>query len=290
MPKLSQLTPSRTQRVLIYGPPKTGKTKLAGALAECFNLYYFGLEQGHEVLFQLPAEWQERIEVINIPDTKNNPIGIETMLKVIIGEAVSICSDHGKINCLKCMQGSRPVTNVYLNKLGPDDVVIVDSLTQLTNSALSHIIRKQPEDYKPEWDDWARLGFAMDRFLSSIQQAKYNVVCISHEVGSELEDGKEKIVPVAGTRNFSRNSAKYFDHVVYASIVNGKHQFGSSTLYKNNIMTGSRTNAVLETMENPSLMDIMKGKVITPESAASSTNQTLALNKLKMQLGTGKKL
>ena len=85
--------------------------------------------------------------------------------------------------------------------------------------------------------------------LSEIQNAPYNVICITHEVSTELEDGKEKLVPVAGTRNFSRNTAKYFDTVIYCEIKNGKHIAASKSTYANNILTGDRLGVEVENVQ-----------------------------------------
>ena len=70
MAKLSTLSASKTHRCLIYGGPKTGKTLLAGKLAEHYKLIWIDLENGHDTLFQLPQEWKERIEIISLPDTQ----------------------------------------------------------------------------------------------------------------------------------------------------------------------------------------------------------------------------
>jgi len=197
-------------------------------------------------LLKLPPECHDRIEVISIPDTRGFPIAIETMLKVIKGGPVDICEQHGKVSCSLCKSKNLPSTRVELNSLGLDTIVIVDSITQLTNSAIAHITKAQPDDYKMEYDDWANLGKLMDTFLSYVQQAPFNIICISHETEVKMEDGKEKLVPTAGTRNFSRNSAKYFDEVVYCEVKNKKHVAASSTTYANNVLTGSRTGNVLE--------------------------------------------
>lgn len=267
MAKLSSIPPAKYQRILIYGPPKTGKTEIAGNVSTDFDVVYVGCENGHGTLQKLPQEQQERIEVINLPDTRDYPIAAETMLKLAKGDEYKVCVEHGKINCMACMRGSGQIDTVFLNKLGPGTVVIFDSITQLTNSIISHITKNQDETYKLQQDDWGNLGKLMDVFLSRIQQAQYHVICISHETESELEDGKKRIVPVAGTRNFSRNTAKYFDHVIYAEVKNGKHLFSSSTTATNNVVTGSRTNAALEKMATPSLLDILKGNVATNQSA-----------------------
>ena len=262
MAKLTKMKASKTKRFLVYGPPKTGKTKLAGALAEKFNVLFFSLENGHDTLFQLPEEWQQRIEVIALPDTKSYPIAIETMLKVIKGGPVTICEEHGKVACPACAKlrsegKDAPAVDVNLNELDDSWVVIVDSLSQLTNSAISNITKGKPDDYKMQTDDWGNLGKLMDAFLSHVQAARYNIVCISHEEVVEMNDGKEKIVAKAGTRNFSRNSAKYFDEVIYCEVVNKKHVFGSSTAYKGSIVTGSRGNFSLEDSLDPKLLDFL---------------------------------
>lgn len=246
--KLSQKSAAKSHRVLIFGPPKSGKTQLAGSvvIGSDLKVILFDLENGSDTLLKLPPETHDRIEVISIPDTRGFPVAIETMLKVIKGGPVEICELHGKVGCALCKSKLLPTTKLELNALGLDTIVIVDSLTQLTNSAISHITKAQPEDYKLNYDDWGNLGKLMDTFLSYVQQAPYHIVCISHETEVEMEDGKPKLVPTAGTRNFSRNTAKYFDEVVYCEVKNKKHVAASSTGYANNILTGSRTGTVLE--------------------------------------------
>jgi len=255
MAKLSTKASSQTHRVLIYGAPKTGKSLIAGKLAEFYNLIWFDLENGHETLFQLPTSWQERIELIDLPDTRDYPIAIETCLKAVKG-AVEICEKHGKVGCMICKREEAVTVELNLPTLDHKHVVVFDSLTQLTNSAIAHITKAESDDYKLTYDDWGNLGKLMDIFLSRIQQAGYNVICISHETEAETEGKKKTLVPVAGTRNFSRNAAKYFDHVIYAERKNKKHVFSSSTTYATTILTGSRTSARLEDSEEASLLTI----------------------------------
>ena len=276
--KLSQRTASKHHHILLFGPPKSGKTFLAGKLAEQFDLIVFDCENGSNTLFQLPEAQQERIELISIPDTRGYPIAIETMLKVIKGNAVTICDEHGKISCSVCRKDSAPFTDVHLNELPLTSIVIIDSLTQLTNSAIAHITKNQPDDYKLDYDDWGNLGKLMDTFLSYVQQAPFNVICISHETEVKMVDGKDKIVPTAGTRNFSRNTAKYFDEVVYCEVKNKQHVVGSSTTYANNILTGSRSGNVL----TDSLIPIFTGeKPISKAAPSPASNAMSALEKLR---------
>lgn len=258
MAKLTSLTETKTRRILLYGPPKSGKTFLAGGLAERFNIIWFDLERGKDTLFQLPKAWQERINVITVPDTKPAPIAAETMLKVFLGREVKICVAHGKVACPLCKAlGPEHHEVVDFSKLGPNDVVVVDSLTQFSISALNNILRNQPDDYKPEFDDWGNLKVVVDKLGTFIQAAPFNVVCISHEeIVKTVEKGKEKIVPVLGSSKSSRNSAKYFDDVIYCEIANGKHSYASSTTHKALVLTGSRTGFKMESSKEPKLLDL----------------------------------
>lgn len=243
---LSQIEGSDTRRIIVYGGPKSGKTELVGTLAAKHKLLWFDLENGYTTLLKLPEAAQENINLIRIPDSKVFPVAIETMLKVITGAQLSICVEHGKVSCPLCKKNEAPVENVHLNVLDKGTIVVVDSLTQLANSAMSHLTRTHPDDYKPEWSDYRNQGALMDKFLSQVQQAKFSIVCITHEAETEMEDGRKKLVPIAGTTNFSRNTAKYFDDVVYCEVKNREHKFASSTTYSNQLVTGSRSNVAIE--------------------------------------------
>lgn len=257
MAKLTSIESDTTQRVVVYGGPKSGKTELVGRLSEYYNLLWFDLENGHNTLTKFPTAWKDRINLINIRDSRVYPIAIETMMKVIKGTAVDICEEHSKVSCALCKKDSKAFEHINLSTLGPRDILVIDSLTQLTNSAMAHITKLQPDEYKLQLDDWGNLRVLIDKFLSQIQAARYNVVCITHEEEVTLEDGRKKIVPVSGSSNSSRNTAKYFDHVVYCDVKNKKHVAGSGTDYSMGILAGSRTDVRLELTDKPAtLLDI----------------------------------
>ena len=186
--KLSQKSASKSHRVLLFGPPKSGKTQLAGELSSAFNLIWFDLENGVDTLLKLPTEAQDRVELFAIPDTRSFPIAIETMLKVIKGGPADICEAHGIVSCPVCKKAGAAINTVHLADLPLDTIVVVDSLTQLTNSAISYITRNQPDAYKLNYDDWGNLGKLMDTFLSHVQQAPFNIVCICLLYTSDAAD------------------------------------------------------------------------------------------------------
>lgn len=284
--KLTDKVLSKTHRVLVYGEPKSGKTELAARLSEKYKLIFIDLENGYETLLKIPKEWQERIEILSIPDTKVFPIAIETMLKIVTGNKVEVCDTHGKVACALCRKdNSGTFTTVELNALQDDTIVVVDSLTQLSNSAMNHLTKTQDDTYKPDWTDYRNQGQLLDKFLSQVQQAKYNIVCITHVVETELEDGRKKLVPVCGTTAFSRNTAKYFDHVVYCEVKNKKHNFASSTTYANNILTGSRTDIALEGTDKPNLLTIFAEQGTTGIKVEQTPAQRALAN---LKVGAGK--
>lgn len=272
--------------MLIYGPPKVGKSLLTGTLAEEYELIWFDLENGHDVLYQLPIEWQKNVELVKLPDTRSFPIAIETCKKIIKASMpIDICELHGKVACALCKKAGAAEYRFDPAALTDKSVLVFDSATQLTNSCIAHLTKNQPEDYKMEWEDWGNLGKQLDIFLSHVQNYPHHVIVISHETNAKEEQkGKEQLVPVAGTRNFSRNVGRYFDEVIYCQRKNKKHIFASSTTFDTNILTGSRhsvkleeskRNVKIDDFEIPSLIQIFEA--VKPKSASNEDQQAKGL-------------
>lgn len=273
--KLSNVKASKAKRILVYGESMTGKTTLAGTLASKYKMLWFDLEKGYESLLKLPADVQDNIELIAIPDTKIFPIAIETMLKVFTGKEVFICEEHGKVSCPSCKKEGKPDTRICLNELDDSYVVVVDSLTQLSSSTLNFLMKDQDDLSKPEWSIYRSQGALLEKILSCMQQARYNVICISHVVETQDESGKVKLFPVCGTSNFSRNCPRFFDDVVYVELKNKKHMATCSTTYANNITAGSRLgHSIGEDMNLLSLFssDIDLNTSITPVNKPNATS------------------
>jgi len=239
--KLTQAKASKAKRVLIYGESMTGKTTLAGSLAAKYKIIWFDLEKGYESLLKLPQASQENIDLIAIPDTKIFPIAIETLLKVFTGKEVFVCETHGKVSCPICKKSGEPESRICLSELDESYVVVIDSLTQLSASTINFLMKDKEDTAKPEWEVYRAQGALLEKILSCMQQSKHHIVCISHVVESQQEDGKVKLFPVCGTSNFSRNCPRFFDDVVYLELKNKKHMASCSTTYANNITAGSRS-------------------------------------------------
>lgn len=265
MPKVSEVASQLAKHLLIYGPPKSGKTRLVGGLAKKFRLHWFDVEFGADTLKQLPLEQQQKIELYQIPDSKAFPIAVETLLKVFSVKKGDICKQHGKFNCVVCRKAVAdkkiPATDIWpidTTQFTYEDILVIDSWTQIVMSAIGNITRNKPDDYKMERDEWMHLKQVMENLLTQIQAAPFHVAVISHEDVVEMVDKNEKIVPVGGSRNTSRNMPKYFGEVIYLEVINKKHRANSSTIAKNNVLTGSRAQVVMEKQDEPDLCSVFE--------------------------------
>ena len=283
MPSLDQVDIAQEpQSVLVYGAPKAGKTRLVGELSEFFNLHWLDCENGYATLKKLPVDWQKRIDLHRIYDNKLNPNAIRTIMKALSGDKLTICDKHGRVGCLDCKR-NRESTNseLHFNTLDPTkDIVVVDSLTQLTSSAAAHAGRDLKEDAKFEFDHWRMQGVYLEKVLDFCQNAQFNVVVITHELGIDKKEGREKIIPAGGTKNFSRNVAKYFGHIVFCDVVNRKHTRVSSTIENARITAGSRTDIDMSDAKTK-LADIFLGTDSQSHESSSSNTAKSRLEQMR---------
>jgi hypothetical protein len=242
---------SPNHSILIYGPPKTGKTRLVGTAAKIKTInriFWFDLENGVETLLNMGLTDEEMAKVIvfKIPDTKNNPVAIETMLKVFSAKTpVEICDEHGIVSCANCK--GKPSTPFSLGTCTHNDLVVIDSGSQLGDSALAATCKGQDSMFKPGWDEYGLQGKWLGDILSVIQQAKMtNFVVITHELAVADGEKSEKLVPLMGSKAFCMKVAKYFGTVAYIHKKLNKHTAGSSSTYRGDLATGSRVGAKLE--------------------------------------------
>lgn len=273
--KLTQYKPHAARHIMVYGPPKVGKTKaILDLIKYGYKLWFVDGEDGIKTAFGVdPATgkpWYteqelENVELIRLPDTMIYPIMGETVLKIIKGGDVNICHEHGKVDCPLCKKNSNASwTLVNVNKFGPKDILVLETVTQLGNSFIFHIKKDDvakglmADQLKLDWDEWQKQGFLLDRVFSQVQNAPFNVIASSHEEMAKLTDKSESIAPKMGTRNFSRNSAKYFDDVVYLDKVNNKLKMFSSAQYKDNIITGSRSGKLVEKENSRGLIELFE--------------------------------
>lgn len=253
--------------ILIYGPPKSGKSTLAGTAAKMKRIkriYWVDGENGFGVLLSMGLTEEElaKIILIKIPDTKDTPFFIETILKMLTSKmAVKICELHGRVNCPDCSKLPTYAHEVFdMRSLTKDDLVVIDSGSQLGNSAISAVTLGKDIFYKLMLDDWGNVRKYLTDICGVIQQAQYtNFVMLTQEMLTTGEDKVERIYPLVGSSTFSAEVTKYFGTVVHTHIALGKHAAASSSTYKSNLVTGARNKANIDKDPNPT-MDKLLGE------------------------------
>lgn len=277
--KLSELAKAVTKQqpnhsILIYGPPKTGKTRLIGTAAklpEIHRILWFDTENGAETLMNMGLTEQEMAKIIlfKLPDTRENPVAIETMLKAFSAkQPINICDEHGVVNCVLCKQDGKFTGEAFrLADCNHNDLVVIDSGSQLGDSALNAACKGKSVEFKPGFDEYGAAGKWLADICSVIQQAHHtNFVVATHEIALEGDDGKDRMYPLLGTKNFSMRVAKFFGTVVYTHMKMNKHVAGSSSTYRSDVLTGSRLNAKIESSATPDMRSILiEGGILKPE-------------------------
>lgn len=270
--KLTELSNTSTERVLITGLPGSGKSTLAAKLSANFNLIWIDLENSISSLRKLPISYQERINVISLPDSASYPVASETLLQLFKNGKGKICAAHGKYNCAICIKEGKHIEEIDFSALGMNDIVVLDTASQLSASILAHTMKGKDVTAKPERDDWGAVRKYTEYFTSQFQAANFNLIVIAHALEAEMEDGKKKLVSSFGSRDMSASFGKAFDHVIYCDVINKKHKAFSSSTYSNGILTKSRTGFEIEKLAEPSLDEIFR-KTQVLVVAATATNK-----------------
>lgn len=287
---------SSPQKVLIYGATKSGKTQLAGTLSKKFRLHWFDFENGYKTLLKLPMEQKKNILLTRMQDSHTDHAAIDLAIDVAlhfeskVSLPLKYCASHGKKVCKECSANENAVWRTFdKTKLTTDDIIVFDSATQLSTSAMHMAMKKFKrnsfEGVKADYDTFMFQGNVLDRVFNAIQGCNSHIVVISHENGIEDTEGKEQLFPVAGTRNFSRSFGRYFDHVVRLYKKNGEHATGSKTTSFRAALAGSRldidiTNDLLPLFDPEVLKKIAEEKESNPVVQKVSGNSALA-NALK---------
>lgn len=264
--KYTDLAKRQPRHVCVHGLPGSGKSVLATTALEAgYKLFWISLDNGHLVIEKhVDPKYYPQIEIIVIPDTRDSPLAYKALMNIFKGGRCQICDAHGDMSCIICKNSGASFTTCHLNSLGLDTIVVVDHGTQITRSVEAAIAnkKKDPDDYKLDWDDWAKNKNIHDRILSAIQAANYNVMFLCNSVDVKLEDNTAKIVPWIGTGNYSASASGFFDSVIFCEIMNRKHMFYSKSTSPTSGLCKSRDDVWIEEMKVPSIapffMDALK--------------------------------
>lgn len=290
--KISSYQQNSTKRVLLIGLTGSGKSTLAAQLAEeGFYLDWINIENAADSLIKLSPEAQERINLINVPDSAAFPVAASTCIHIFKRGIARICDRHGNVDCKICAKAGDSFSEIDVTKHTPKHVVVLDSASQLSASILSYATKGQPVEYKPERDDWGALRKYTEYFKSQFQGAQYNLVVICQATTAELENGVEKLVPLFGSKGMSANFGSAFDHVIYLDIKNGRHKAYSSSTALPGVLTRSRSDFDISQLDRPSLAPIFAQSVdSTSRETTSVTSNPSPVKEAVTDSGTQDRL
>lgn len=273
--------------ILIYGGPKTGKSRLAATVAKVpwiRNVYWLDIENGADTLVTmvnkdkvLTPEEASKIVMFSVPDTAAVPRAFETVTKMLfVKKDLHICEEHGRVDCKECKTAlgteDFPGEPFNISKCTEEDVIVLDTGSALGDSILNYHCLGKGENFKPGWDEYQPQGETLKDAMLVVQAAQTNFIVLTHELSVEYEEEGtktrvEEIYPLMGTKNFSKRVAKFFSHVLYLELKLGKHKGGSSSTYKKGIVTGSRSDWRIENHTELDLSVLFKEMGVVSKAA-----------------------
>jgi hypothetical protein len=184
---------SSSHSILIYGDSGCGKTRLAATAAlipAIERIVYLDLENGHDTILSMGLP-DSALAKIQLCDTRKDPHAMSTMLKMFSArEDISLCEEHGRINCLECTRAKKPTQTFNLTKMTHNDLVIIDSGSQLADCGVNALLKGQPEDAILQIQEWGTVNNWLKSILQTVQAGRYtNVVVLTHVLYDEEYSG-----------------------------------------------------------------------------------------------------
>lgn len=270
--------------LLIYGGPKTGKTKMAASIAKIASIkrvIWFDCERGSDTIFSgeagLSEKELEKIEPVFFKDTSDRPIVAETMLKVLTSRAeVHIDQETGKT-------GGKTDQTISVGYKALDDTtaIVFDTISQVADSVFA--LQKMLYAYDDNRRYWGEFHGAMNIIMGAIQSSSGVNILLAQELlleGSTKAEEKQRtlsnaaggkksssilvqddrIIPVCGSQPYSLKAAKYPSTVVRLYTELKKYKGVSSPVTLANVMAGSRQGVDVSKISNPTIADLLKIK------------------------------
>lgn len=213
---------------LIFGPPKTGKTVLAGKLSKKFKVLYFDTENSRET-FYAPNNAEffnlDNIYVQPIFDTSRRPLAQEFFRDFFDGKKVKVCPDHGLKVCPACTANKLDFNEYAITDIPEDMIVVIDSASQLDISIQSKVYGgagKNWETAKATFDQWAQCNHIWDNIGTTIQNCgniPVKILMIHHQ----HKDDDNRMYPSVSTKNYGATYSKFFSHVIRTGAENRKY-------------------------------------------------------------------
>lgn len=244
MPSLSEHKSANSTKLLFIGDSGSGKTGALASLAQAgYNLRIIDLDSGLDVLANLlrdprgpyGQEALSRVEYETITDP----------MKLSGQKLVPSSAKSWQRACQLLVNWDTPSAKLGpLVSWGPQDVLVIDSLTMLSNAALQFVLSMNARlGQQPHQSDW----YTGQQMIESLLQMLYddgvacNVIVISHITYIGEENGPVHGYPNTLGRALPPKVGRYFNSCLMARTT------GTGTNMKRKILT---TNSGVVELKN----------------------------------------
>jgi len=277
---------------LIWGPPRTGKTRWAATIAKApqvKKVFFFDFENGYETIIYakdkdgapyFTDEELAKIQVIRVVDLPDNPRAINTAEAVFRYRSRTIRLD-GETGDFKGKEKKPLDTDIIIepSDWNNETAFILDTIGQIGISALN-----QAKLDKPDARD-NRLWYMaatnqLNNFFTTVQACPAYVIACTHVLEKEIVLATDKsgnptktksdFYPLCLSRNYSMNVGRSFGSIIYRYIELNKFAHLSSPTKKSGIQAGTRTGVDISTDLEATLPDVLKLMQAEVEAKANS--------------------
>lgn len=241
MPNILSHHASTTTKMLFIGDSGSGKTGALASLAKAgYNIRIMDLDNGLDVLKNLVRDPSgpygpqaaSRIDYETLTDPMKNLGGRLVPQKATVwSRAVSLLQKWGDLG---------PITS-----WGPQDILVIDSLTMLAQAALNFILSMNAHlgIGRVEQSEWYQGQQLIEGLLQMLydEGVKCNVIVNCHVVYIGEENGPQRGYPASLGRALSPKIGRYFNTMLMARTI------GSGSATKRKIVTNSTPLVELKT-------------------------------------------
>jgi hypothetical protein len=236
MTALTDHQSTQVTKLLLIGDSGSGKTGALASLAEAgFNLRILDFDNGLDVLSNIlrtrPAGALERVEFETLTDPMRNVSGRLVPRSATVWQRTAKLLDNWSI-ANGASRDLGPVTT-----WGPQDVLVIDSLTMLSNAAMNLVLSMNARlGQQPHQSDW----YVGQQMIEGLLQMLYdegvgcNVIVISHITYIGDDNGPVHGYPNTLGKALPPKVGRYFNSILQARTT------GMGTTAKRQILTNTQ--------------------------------------------------
>lgn len=221
MPTLSQHDSHQYTKLLFIGDHGSGKTGgLAPLVRAGYNLFVFDFDNGLDILANLLSDEPEALERVHFQTFTDDLKTLQDGTTIPKGQPKAFANAMKQLNHWKTDDEDCGSPKEF----GPDSVVVIDSLTHLSMTAMRKVLADNGRAGEWPWQsDWGAAQQLVRGILQMLYSASFqsNVIVNAHIQFQTLQDGSTKVYPKTLGQALSPEVGSYFNTMVGAETKGG---------------------------------------------------------------------